>query len=309
MLHSFKKYDLRNIQDTAKAASICYPFQLIKADLQTIDPLIVDSDGNEVPMKVSVKTVIRSDGLELGSVGPDYNLLQAPELAQHYQPYIDSGLVSLHSGGEAEQGRKIWMLGTVKGAEAEIVKNDSVKGNLLMATGFVGNLPYLSKLTNIRPVCANTLAMAIKDSSGHGYRVKHTSGMRERIEEVNIEMKRVLTDFQKSIEAYRSLAKKKISKQEFTVYVRHVLEAPKTEKETSTRQANIINKILENFERQADMEKVPAANGTMWSGYNAVTRYLTHDYGRNEDSRLNAQWFGESAKTSQRALDLALAYN
>lgn len=304
-LQSFKKYDITGISDTKKAASICYPFQLLKADLQTVLPIKLDSDGNETNMPVSIKSVIRSDGVELGSVGANFNLLEADEAASHFQPYIDSKLVKLHSGGECDQGRKFWMQGSLVGAEADVIKGDSIKGNLLMAVGFVGNLPYVTKQTNTRVVCQNTLARAQVDA-GHGYRVKHTTNMRDRIEQVNLEMRKLIQAFHQSVEAYKTLAKKKVTKQEFQVYVRHILEAPATQKETSTKQQNIIEHITDLFEQSPQLERVPASQGTMWAGYNAVTRYLTHEYGRNDDNRLNAGWFGESAKTSERALSLAM---
>ncbi len=58
---------------------------------------------------------------------------------------------------------------------------------------------------------------------------------------------------------------------------------------------------------QKGLELVPAARGTAWQAYNAVTDYLTHTAGRNNDNRLHGQYFGQAADVNQQALQLALA--
>jgi hypothetical protein len=45
---------------------------------------------------------------------------------------------------------------------------------------------------------------------------------------------------------------------------------------------------------------------TAWSAYNGVTHYVTHQYGRNADSRLRANWYGEGRRMNDRAFSLAL---
>ena len=65
--------------------------------------------------------------------------------------------------------------------------------------------------------------------------------------------------------------------------------------------------IIDRLDTQRGIEYVPAMRGTVWQAYNAVTEYITHDYGRSDDSRLQAQWFGATATMGKKALDLALA--
>jgi hypothetical protein len=45
---------------------------------------------------------------------------------------------------------------------------------------------------------------------------------------------------------------------------------------------------------------------TIWSAYNGVTQYITHEYGHNADSRLRANWYGKGRKMNDRAFTLAL---
>jgi hypothetical protein len=46
--------------------------------------------------------------------------------------------------------------------------------------------------------------------------------------------------------------------------------------------------------------------GTLWSVYNGVSEYLTHERSRSVDARLNSLWFGDGAATNRHALETAL---
>jgi hypothetical protein len=61
--------------------------------------------------------------------------------------------------------------------------------------------------------------------------------------------------------------------------------------------------LKELFETQPGVQY---GRGSYWQAYNAITYWLDHERGRNDENRLNASWFGDGQQIRDRALKLAL---
>lgn len=298
---------LKGAPTIEEAWKIAYPHELFKLPLQAVIP----DDGATMPLK-RYQAVMRDDGKEIGVVGKDYELTQPWESFDFFRPYLDSGLVELEAGGSLRDGSRMWGLAKIKGADAEVVKGDPVRGYLLTYTSFDGSLSHGIQQTGIRVVCANTLAMAMGsagEKSVTNARFKHTKNIRDRIADVQAEVMEAIKGFNDSVEAYRFIAKKKVTDPQLRAYVRNVIELDAKRDEegnVSDRTEAKIDEVTALIFDQRGLDLIPAVRGTMWQGYNAVTQYLTHDYGRTPDSRLNAQWFGESARVNRIALEMAV---
>lgn len=295
-----------------EAWKLAYPHTLFKLDIQAV-MAIDDGSVHTMPLSHS-KAIVRDDGVELNTVGADFELVQPYEVLDTFRPLLDSKLVELEAGGSLRDGRQMWALGKIKQAETEIVKGDSIKGYFLMFTGFDGTLRLGMTQTNVRVVCANTLAMAIGSKGERSeYRFKHTKNIRQRIADARTTIKEGIERFHKNTEAYKVLAEKKWSDRTMQVYVRNVLLTDDEQQrvtdgeDLSGKKEAIVQNVIELLDTQRGLEYVPAIRGTAWQAYNAVSEYVTHEYGRTSDSRLNAQWFGESAKINQKALTMALS--
>ena len=283
----------------------------LKLDLRpVIDGIVSDS-------KLERSSVIfRSDGTEYNTVGKDFELLQPSEA---FRPMagelIDSGKIQLDTGAVLHGGASAFLMAKIvnKGI-ADIVRGDTVKANLLIATGFDGRMKNIIKDCNTRVVCANTLAMAEREKNGafdFKY-LKHTKNIRQKLIDVEQVILGRLQAFEKQVEAYKFLASKKISTDTAQKYIGSVfltLEQLEGKKEISTKMSNTVSHVIDLIDTQKGLEYVPAIRGTAWQAYNAVSEYVTHEYGRNQENRMYAQYFGESAKINNRALDLALALN
>lgn len=254
--------------------------------------------------------VFRSDGKELGKVGTDYQLVQPHEAFNDLEPLIKKGLITLRAGGELRDGRQIWALAEVVGSESEILPNDSVKCYINRYTGFDGGTSDGINNTGIRPICMNTLLASISDKSGaFRFIFKHTKNVRDKTAQAMLHIEKTLIEFQKTVEAYKHMAKKQLSRLEQEKLIAEVFLTPEQlagEKELSSRKTTIVQDVIELLDTQKGLEAIPAMRGTAWQAYNAVTEYTTHHYGRNADTRLHAQWFGESKKLADKAFTLAL---
>jgi len=69
--------------------------------------------------------------------------------------------------------------------------------------------------------------------------------------------------------------------------------------------SKVLGSIIPLFEkgRGNDMAEI---KGTYWAAYNAITEYLQYERGETNEGRMDQIWFGSSAQTSKRALDVGL---
>lgn len=255
----------------------------------------------------SHKAIYRSDGRHISTMGKDYQLVQPLDEWLKFQPYLDTGMVRLEAGGYLFGGAKMWLLAALKDGMAEVSKCDVVKKYTLFTTSFDGSSPTKLGGTNTRVVCNNTLESALNIEGSNMYKARHTKNMHEKIDYAHAQLLKQLDQFNKDIECYKYLASKPMNDSQVTDYVTQVFAPNKKQDEDLPKKTeNKIQHVI-NIVAQPERELVEVKQ-TAWSAYNGVTRYLTHEAGRTEDSRLNNLWFGSSAALSQRALALAVKY-
>lgn len=287
--------------NTEQAQSIGYPWALTECPAFAG---ILKSDGSYVYDLVGDKKhIYRSDGTCLGTVGIDYKLQQPITSYQAFQKYLDTGLVELEAGGSLFEGRRLWILGKIKQAELEVLPGDPVKAYMLFLDSFDGSCRQYTKAVNTRVVCANTAEQALGETSRIDIKIKHTKSLDTKSNAATAEVIRYLQSFQHSISAYKQIAAKKATAKQLETYIKSVFVPADNKEELSTKMQNKISSVIDLL----DTEEVPIARGTMWHGYNAVTKHLTHYQGHSDDSRLNNQWLGSSVATNSHALQLALA--
>ena len=293
--------DAPSIQE---AWSMAYPFQLLKCPLETY----VEVDGERHRADVAGHAcIVRNDGKQLGIVGEGYELEQPIDVLSFFEPYIESGLVELEAGGSLKEGRRMWALGKVKQSEVDIVPGDTVKAHLLAATSFDGSMSKLIKWVDTRVVCANTLAVARREISTE-YRIKHTKNMKSKIADAQAHVAATLENHRQATKLYKALAAKPMTHGAMVTYVRNVLAPEVLDKDYTPQLRTKVDLVTDLLESQRGLDLVPAARGTAWQAYNAVSDYVTHHAGRNEDNRLNNQWFDAATiGLNSRAMELALA--
>lgn len=292
---------LTDAPSVQEAWKIAYPHELFKLDIQAT---IASDDGAIHTHEITDhKAIVRDDGKNIGIVGKGFELIQPYEAFEFFEPFIESGVATLEAGGSLSDGKRMWALAKVKGASADIIPGDPVHRYWLVFTGFDGSLSHGIQGTDVRVVCANTLAAAMSQG---GLRFRHTKNLRTKIDQVQQEALKAQSEFQKDVEKFQHLAKKKMNRASQVRYVVDLFADGKDPDEMSTVKQNQASRVVELLDTQKGLELVPAVQGTAWQAYNAVTEYLTHEHGRSEDTRLNSQWFGSSASMNRKALSMAL---
>ena len=274
-------------------------------------PLFIRDDEGDFQVTEDSFAVIRNtDQKYLGTVGTKWEPIQPKFVFDWFQPIVDKGFALYETAGSLREGRVIFALAKLTAGQSEVVKGDNIERYCLLSTSFDGSLSTRCGFTNVRVVCANTLAMAHdKNSAGNQLlRVKHSPNAKDVLIKIQNTMDIANQEFRATLEQYRFLAKCGIvNKNDLKEYIMKVLDITPDDNNTlATRQATRVQQLVDLTYNGTGSE---ISQGTWWNAYNAVTEYLSHSAGRSEDNRYSSLWFGTGADLNKRALNLALQYN
>lgn len=255
------------------------------------------SDGTPVPAQATFR---QDDGKILGVVGPQYKPLQNIEAFNFFDPFLQNGLATLETAGSLRQGTRIWVLAQIKADPMKVVGEDEVRKFILLSNSHDGTTAVRVGFTPIRVVCANTLAMAIDSRDSALIRVRHAGDVAANVQKLGEIMNLANATFEANAEQYRFLTTKQINAADLKKYVELVFDIDlKTD-----RESRILAKVIPLFEkgRGNDLEGV---KGTYWAAYNAAIEYMQYEKGKDQDRRLDNNWFGAEAARNRKALDIA----
>ena len=250
-------------------------------------------------------TYRKSDNKTLGVVGPSYEPLQNIDAFNFFNPFLEAKQATLETAGSLFDGKRVWILAKICRDDSVIVakSDDRVAKYILLSNSHDGSLAVRVGFTPVRVVCNNTLTMAI-NAKKDLLRIRHTAKMKESLIKVQEIMNVANATFEATAEQYRALASLEINQLDLARYVRKVF-AVKDDEENPDANKTLLGKIVPLFEhgKGNDLEGV---KGTMWAGYNAITEYLTHFRGKDDERRFDNVMFGQGNSLNQKALTVAL---
>lgn len=285
-----------------------------------IQPNFTRIGGSDVP--TPSQTIVRVDtdasGAEvrsvLASVGPEYVPLQNDAAFAWFQPWVDSGHVTIETAGTLDAGRRVWILAKIAGDPIAIAGDDIVKKYILLAHAHDGSLAIRAGLTAVRVVCHNTLSAAIGVNPANGrkvadpngiFKILHRKNAVARLDDVAAEIGRIDDRFAQMAEIYRTLAQVEMPGAE-DAYV-EFLGAVYRQTPEQIRKGRRYPVLAELLESGIGQDEGGASRRTWWNAYNTLTEYHTHTAGRSAETRANANAFGEGAAVLRRGIDVALA--
>lgn len=256
-----------------------------------------------------------TDRRELGTCGQRWQPLQNSEAFKWFDPYIESGLVTLETAGSLFEGSKVWILAKINDDPINIIGNDSVNKYLLLFNAHDGCTGVGIGFTPIRVVCNNTLSAAMKSNISKLLQFRHGKNVVSNVEKIRDVINVINREFNATVEQYRFLASIGISENTLEKYVNLVSnkKAEKTEKaqmaesdEKKEENGRKVKAIMEYFE--TNPLECPR---TFWGMYNAVNGYEQHVSGgegeNRDENRLNKTWFGSFKKNDLFALQTAIS--
>lgn len=284
-------------------------------------PVITYGDRDSTPALVDGwKVLRRSDTRKtLHVCRESYTPVQNSEAFQWFDPIIADGDVEISAAVSLQEGKRIAITAKIKDGIEDVVKNDPIEAFLLMFNSHDGSLSLGVKFTNVRVVCANTLAMALRGEkqtfsenmtwNGKTARIRHTKSIHENMNAVRDAIDIQKRAFRYSIEEYRAMSKVDLSSAAFDRYLATVF-SKQLEGDRKVQDLRQYEQLVQNFETGIGMD-IKGARGTLWGAYNAVTEWTTHQRSTTDDleatrDRLNSLWFGSSAQINETAHSAAL---
>lgn len=251
------------------------------------------------------KAIVRvTDGRCLGVVGANYQPLQNEQAFQFFNPVLSAGHAALEAAGSLRGGRRVWILTRLKNRSAEVIPGDQVDAYLLLANSHDGSGALRVQFTAIRVLCSNTLSVAERRGDQgieQCLRARHTQGLQMSLKAISRALDLTNRTFSVTVEAYQALAGKGMSVTGLREYVKEVLGLDEEE----LRNGRTIQAIEERHETGPGMD-LPGVRGTFWGALNAVTDWVGHVRGKDQERRLDSLWFGKGRAIRERALKVAL---
>ena len=130
------------------------------------------------------KALVRLDRLSgddrrvLGVAHRGFSPIQNRDAGVLFDAIFGNGRRVYHTGGYLGNGEVVWLLAKID-KTLHIARDDIVQPYALMANGHDGSMAFNIRLTTIRVVCQNTLAMAMKERLGQHFRRAHQGSFAE----------------------------------------------------------------------------------------------------------------------------------
>jgi phage/plasmid-like protein (TIGR03299 family) len=263
-------------------------------------PLVTADAGEAAPARAVRRA---ADRRVLGVVGPAYHSLQNRAAFAWFEPFLDAGLARMHTGGSLHGGKKVWLLAQVNRDPIEVGPDDAVGKFMLLSNSHDGTTSVRVGFTPVRIVCANTLALAHSGrAGGRLIRVRHTRRLADNLDALQEVLNAADREFAATAEQYRRLRNRGVNQNDLARYIRQTFGMEGGG--LGGQRRSILESCFRLFEEGPGARE---AGANLWGAYNAVTAYLSYERGNGRDGRLNSLWFGESARTNCRALEVGLA--
>lgn len=250
----------------------------------------------------------------LDVVGPDYTPRQNAEVLGFFKEFVEAGKATIETAGSLRGGRVVWALANLK-TSFELRGRDRVNGYLLAVSYHQQGKANLYKTTAVRVVCANTLAMSLREGGGFKdyHSTKFDAAQIERAKEALGIARSQFDDFGAAARKLQSLKLKtpdvvRVVADTFDPSPERVLKKDGTaHNDPAVREAWTM--YIEEFDKAAsrsvkDIMKAytdapGAAPGDGWGALNAVTYYCDHQASRTPDKRLTNTWLGKTSRQKE----------
>lgn len=262
--------------------------------------------------------LMRSDSkAPLAIVSDRFEIVQPAEILEFFRDLTAAAGFKLSTAGTLHGGRKFWALASI-GERENIVGDDLVQGNLLLATATDGTMKTVAKNVAERVVCANTLAIALGEKGAKSVAVSHRSEFSAAT--VKAQLGATVRNFHTFIGQARELAQRQVSSMEAQAFVSKLLgetegaqdlggllnKPARLDAEQTAKHSRGYQIILDLFSGQGIGSHMAGVKGTAWGLVNSVTEYADrHARAVSEGNRIDSAWFGAGDLLKQQAMEQA----
>jgi len=244
-----------------------------------------DENGNPVQWESKVAVVRDDNGVPLGAVSSDYEIVQNSDLLSLINPMVDEGILEIKKMGYLNNGARVF-------AQAKINQDFQVVGEdyqayITLLNGHVGNHSVAIGPSAVRVVCGNTFTMAMADIKD---RYRHFKG----VNQVVLESKAVINYVESCMKRYSAKAESlKLNACSIDNFHKGLEKIFKRDT-NSIRQVEQLNKL---FYSGAGNE-----GRTYYDAFNAITDFSSNLSRRTAEGRFNYSNFGSGTILNSRAM-------
>lgn len=300
--------DTITIPEMLRAAQLDWTVE--KWPLRAVDPAERSVISVEMPSDFAL--VRSSDRKPLGVAGSRYQVAQNADVLAFFKDFVEKGGATLETAGSLKGGRLVWGLANI-GKGFTLKGGDAVKGYLLLASPHECGKAIVARVTPVRVVCANTMAMAMSGTAVIERRFSHSVAFDPAAAAEAMELVRDnLTEFERNA---KLLGRLRLTDAEVIGILAPVYQPRGAEGHPDYPKAAAIiagdvafanptlTKVL-----QAYKSAPGAVPGTGWGVLNGATYYADHvARGENQDGRLASTWLGREARRKSAVLDSLMA--
>jgi len=245
----------------------------------------------------------------LGHVSKKYEVLQNEDAFQPFDEVLLDHGYTYETAGAVKDGQRIWIL--AKAPKNTTVGNDKVDQYVLLFNSHNGSTGVTMKPTAIRVVCNNTLEFALNKQTDSGISLRHTTGVKDRLDSLTNALKSCEADLQEAFMIMRRMHDEEITREVMDKYFEEVF--PTLINRDKEAYHPVTKRKIPNFAKphyESLVAKFHYGEGnkgkTMWDAYNAVTEYV--DHGKNYTDPMSSIGFGWGKNTKQKAFSIAKNY-
>ena len=285
--------------------------------------------GQSIIMPYEEQRVLyRSDThAPLSVVSQRYQEVQPMEILEFYRDLTEQSGFELETAGVLKGGKKFWALART-GQSTALKGKDVSNGYILLATACDGTLATTAQFTNIRVVCNNTLAIALRGQSSSAGVVKVPHSTKFDADKVKQQLGISVRAWDEHMYEMKQLTQRKVTQGEAAAYFDAVfnntslsiadqeeniiqfyrnIATPTPVKEKPEPNGRAMAKVMDMFNGQGRGAELSSAKDTAYGLLCSITEFADHERrAMSTDHRLDSAWFGAGAALKQRGLEQAL---
>ena len=279
--------------------------------LQTIQKVGLDWQVNKVQLCTPDGTPVdyyanqRSDnGAVLQVVSAGYSVLQNEELVELCEALANTFDYKVHKGGALDSGRKVYIQLETDAVTGIGENKDTVNRYITALNSFDGSTAVAFGSLGFTISCQNTFYRAARHSGLT--RIKHTSNMRERIDQAKRQVEHVRHQEETLYAKFFRMASEQATPAHVQELVKRITEVDIMKStidnkiEHSTRRVNIAEGLVASIQRETSYKGM-----TLWGLMSGVTHYTSHvqNAPKRENGRVESKLAGLAQHVDAMAFD------
>lgn len=253
--------------------------------------LTADDPPSPVPQRKAIVRLDKTPGDEhrvLGVAHRGFEPLQNEDGALLFDAIFGQGRPVYHTGGYLGHGEVVWLLAALN-QEREIARGDVVRPYALFANSHDGSIAIHIKLTTVRVVCQNTLAIALAENRADAvFRRAHQGGLRQHAEAAQDYFRNTLAVWDRSVETFTGLTRVRIGEVRCRQMLESLLPDPtkprdmerypglKRAYELKLEEAQQARGAIMDLRQSGKGMDLEGSADTLWGLLNAVLEFVDH---------------------------------